>query len=220
MCGRFVQKSERKIIADEFYVGEFFDDAVISYNVAPGQKAGVILRSPSTNIYHQFKWGLVPPWAEDPSIGNKMINARAETIREKPSFRRAFSKRRCIIPVDGFYEWKKIGRYKRPFYIFKKDLKPFGLGGLWEQWQAPDESILKTFTIITVDANSLLKELHDRMPLIISKEHIAVWLSSDEPDEVYDLLNPAPDELLDFYEVSTFVNSPENNDPSCIMPVK
>jgi len=219
MCGRFVQKSERKIIADEFYVGEFFDDVVISYNVAPGQKAGVILRGPGTNTYHQFKWGLVPSWADDPSIGNRMINARAETLREKPSFRKAFLKSRCIIPVDGFYEWKKTGSHKRPFYIFRKDKKPFGLGGLWEQWQAPDGSILKTFTIVTVDANQLLEELHSRMPLIISEKHLDIWLGSENPGDVFNLIKPASEDLLDFYEVSTLVNSPANNNPFCIEPV-
>jgi len=134
MCGRFTQKSERKIITEEFYIQEFLSDVYISYNIAPGQNAGVVIRD-RVNKYAQFRWGLVPFWADDPKIGYRMINARAETVAEKPSFRKAFVKRRCIIPADGFYEWKKEGAYKTPFFVTHRSGRPVGFAGLWEVWQ-------------------------------------------------------------------------------------
>ena len=166
MCGRFVQKSERKIITGEFYILEFLNDISISYNVAPGQNAGVIINE-GKNVYSLFKWGLVPSWSKDMKIGYKMINARAETVAQKPSFRSAFAARRCLVPVDGFYEWKKKGSQKVPFFIYNNTGKPFSLGGLWETWQDPEGKLLKTFTIITTEANNFMKDIHHRMPVIV-----------------------------------------------------
>ncbi len=220
MCGRFIQKSERRIITEEFYVQEFVDEVIRSYNVAPGQKAGVIIND-GENKYVQYQWGLVPYWAKDPSIGNKMINARAETIIDKPSFKAAFRSRRCLIPVDGFYEWKKEEKYKVPYFIFQRSETPFSLAGLWETWNGPDENPLNTFTIITTDANTLLKELHNRMPVIIPPEKRKMWLNPINTNsiELTDFLKPYPESALDFYEVSRFVNSPQNNSPECITPL-
>ena len=131
MCGRFTQKSERKIISLEFYVQDFLSDVFVNYNVAPTQDAGVIVRD-DVYRYVRYRWGLVPFWSKDPKIGNRMINARAETVAEKPSFRNAFTKRRCLVPADGFFEWKKESGYKTPYYIYYSTGKPMSFAGLWE----------------------------------------------------------------------------------------
>lgn len=138
MCGRFTQKSDRRIISLEFYVQDFRSDVFINYNVSPGQSAGVIIYD-SDFCYDQYRWGLVPYWAKDPTIGNRMINARAETVTEKPSFRKAFERRRCLIPADGFFEWKKEDGRKTPYYIFTSSGKPMSLAGLWEIWSPPEK---------------------------------------------------------------------------------
>jgi putative SOS response-associated peptidase YedK len=222
MCGRFIQKSERRIIAEEFYVQEFIDPLAVSFNVAPGQTAGVILAGSGGNGYARYRWGLVPSWAKDPAIGNRMINARSETIAEKPSYRSAFRKRRCLVPVDGFYEWKKDGKLKVPFFIHEQSGRPFSLAGLWESWDDPEGNRLLTFTILTTDANERLRALHDRMPVIIPPGARHLWLDSSAEDvkPLFDLLRPSGEKLLDFYEVSRFVNSPQNNTPECVEPVK
>ncbi len=220
MCGRFIQKSERRIITEEFYIGEFLNEVITSYNIAPGQKAGVIVNDGS-NKYAQYQWGLVPSWAKDPAIGNRMINARVETLNEKPSFRAAFRNRRCLIPADGFYEWKKEGNYKVPYFIYQKSEKPFSLAGLWESWKNPDGITLYTFTIVTTEANDLLRELHDRMPVIVPPEKREAWLSPADTDaaSLSALLKSYDESTLDFYEISRLVNSPQNNSPQCIVPV-
>lgn len=216
MCGRFTQKSERKVIQEEFFIQEFTDEIVVSYNVAPGQNAGIIIND-GANRYCQFKWGLVPSWAKDPKIGYKMINARVETVTEKPSFRKAFDNRRCIIPADGFYEWKKSQQYKIPFYIYRDSEKPLGLAGLWEQWKTDAGPPLFTFTIITTEANDRLKEIHGRMPVILPEEKREAWLT--EGVDVRELIDPYSREDIVFHEVSRYVNSPQNNSPECIEPV-
>lgn len=220
MCGRFVQKSERKIITEEFYVQEFLDDVFISYNVAPGQNAGVITND-GKNRYALIRWGLVPSWADDIQIGYKMINARAETVSQKPSFRSAFSKRRCLIPADGFYEWKKEGSFKVPFYIYNKSENPISLAGLWETWNDPEGNPLKTFTIITTEANDALKDIHSRMPVIIPPEKRSTWLDPEmsEKDRLLGLLIPYGKTELVSHKVSRIVNSPKNNSPECVRPV-
>ncbi len=220
MCGRFTQKSERRIIGEEFYVREFSDEIIVSYNLAPGQNAGVIINE-GINRYVRFKWGLVPSWADDPKIGYRMINARAETVTEKPSFRKAFTKRRCLIPADGFYEWKKCDKYKVPFYIYHNLEKPLGFAGLWEKWVSQDGRPLFTFTIITTKANNQLREIHDRMPVIIPKDKRELWLQPEVAAgaELFPLLEPYRYEDLVYHEVSRMVNSPKNNSPECLKPV-
>lgn len=220
MCGRFSQKSERKLLAEDFFIDEFTDDVVISYNTAPSQKAGVIIND-GKNRYVQFKWGLVPSWAKDQQIGSKLINARAETVASKPSFRKAFRARRCLVPADGFYEWKKSDGYKVPFYIYHKSTRPLGLAGLWDRWKDQEGNILYTFTIITTDATPGLAELHNRMPVIIPPEMRAAWLEAkhESIDELVGFLKPYDDRQLKFHQVSRKVNSPQNNTPDCIKPV-
>ena len=229
MCGRFTQKSERKIIADEFYVQQFLEEPSISYNVAPGQKAGIIIRNNGNNTYDKYKWGLIPPWAKDPSIGNKMINARGETLLSKPSFKRPFLNKRCVIPVNGFFEWKKEGKYNVPYYIFHKSDKPFALAGLWDEWTNPKaddnkNQTIRTFTIITIDSLGSFKDIHSRIPAIISRDIINTWLENPAENKnniskLEKILFESTFDNLDFYQVSKFVNSPANNDPQCIEPI-
>jgi putative SOS response-associated peptidase YedK len=234
MCGRFTQKSERKVLEEEFFIQEFTDHMVVSYNVAPGQKAGIVIND-GTVRYVQFFWGLVPSWAKDPKIGSRMINARGETVESKPSFKAPFRTRRCIVPADGFYEWQKRDKGKAPFYIYNSTGRPFGLAGLWDCWtkkgtqgkEDVDAGPLYTFTIITTQASPALSALHDRMPVIIPKDRIRQWLAAGErPNEPYAegqeserLLVPYTGGDLSFHEVSRFVNSPGNNTPACIKPV-
>lgn len=230
MCGRFTQKSERKIISLEFYVQDFASDVFINYNVAPGQDAGVIVRD-DVYRYIRYRWGLIPFWAKDPTIGNRMINARAESVAEKPSFKRAFSQRRCLVPADGFYEWKKEGNFKRPYYIYNAKNKPMSFAGLWETWfpkegtfpnfTATKEEPLHTFTIITTEANQKLQQLHDRMPVIIPEDKREQWLNSEASSgDLEELLVPLTASEIEFHEVSRMVNSPQNNSPQCIEPVE
>ena len=224
MCGRFTQKSERKALQEEFFIQEFSDHIMVSYNVAPSQKAGIVIND-GRNRYVQFSWGLVPSWAGDPKIGSRMIIARGETVAGKPSFWDAFKKRRCIVPADGFYEWQKKGHYKVPFYIYSSSGKPFGLAGLWERWvpkDMPQDMVndgkqLFTFTIITTEAADYLKELHDRMPVIVPEDKRERWLSAADGAE--ELLVPYRGEDIIFHEVSHYVNSPKNNSIECIKPV-
>jgi len=220
MCGRFVQKAERKIITEEFYVRAFIDEVLTSYNVAPGQNAGIIINR-GDNVYVQYRWGLVPSWAKDPQIGNKMINARAETVAQKPSYKSAFRNRRCLVPVDGFYEWKRTGGYKIPYFIHHRSKKPFSLAGLWETWKDPEGSPVSTFTIITTDANAALHPIHERMPVVIPTEKRVFWLdSAADIQSLQILLVPFNSSELLFHEVSRLVNSPDNNSPQCIVPVE
>ena len=224
MCGRFTQKSERKVLQEEFFIQEFSDHITVSYNVAPGQKAGVIIND-GRNRYDRFTWGLVPSWADDPKTGYRMINARGETVPQKPSFREAFRKRRCIVPADGFYEWQKRDNYKVPFYIYRSSGKPFGLAGLWERWvpknmpeyESIDGKTLFSFTIVTIQAADYMRELHDRMPVIVPEDKRELWLSAEEDPK--ELLLPYRGTDITFHEVSRYVNSPKNDSPECIMPV-
>ncbi len=191
-----------------------------SYNVAPSQFAPIIRTDgPGLHRLDMLKWGLIPHWAKDAAIGNMMINARAETLEEKPAFRPAFKARRCIVPISGFYEWKKLGsaKNKQPYYITASDEKPLLLAGLWEHWHGNEESPeTLSFTIITTTPNELMSKLHDRMPVILAPEDQSTWLESKDPPT--QLLRPYPSELLLCREVSTRVNSPKNNDPTCIEP--
>lgn len=196
-----------------------------SYNVAPTQSAPVVrLIEGGGRGAGLFRWGLVPFWAEDPKIGSALINARAETVADKPAFRAAFKARRCLVPVSGFYEWKKMGAHKQPYYIRAAADEPLLLAGLWESWRprpaedAAHAAPLETYTIITTTPNELLATLHDRMPVIIAPEDQARWLEGTHYD-AQSLLKPSPAELLMCHPVSTRVNSPRNNEAACIEPV-
>jgi putative SOS response-associated peptidase YedK len=176
MCGRFTLATNLGAIAKRFGVARFLDGGAPRYNIAPTQPV-IVVNDDGTRRLTQMQWGLIPSWAKDPAIGNRMINARAETVATKPAFRVALRKRRCLIPADGFYEWQPVGRRKQPVYITLKTREPFSFAGLWETWTAPDGQEVKSCTIITTDANALLKPIHDRMPVILTREAEGVWLN-------------------------------------------
>jgi putative SOS response-associated peptidase YedK len=194
------------------------------YNVAPMQMVPVIRESDAGGVRRRtislLKWGLVPIWADDPAIGNRMINARAETIDSKPAFRKAFEQRRCIVPADGFYEWEKTGpRSKQPMAIVGADRQPLALAGIWERWRGKEMQgeWLETCTILTCEPNDLLREVHDRMPVILEREDVAPWLDSrSAPPDVKALLRPLASERMMMYPVGRHVNTPANDDARCI----
>ena len=222
MCGRFVLASPLSLIAETFSVGMtgVGVDLRPRYNIAPGQDVVAVVFE-GENRLTQFRWGLVPSWAKDPSIGARMINARAETVAEKPSFRAAFEKRRCLIAADGFYEWRREGQRKIPVYICRKSRKPFGFAGLYETWTSPEGREVRTCTIITTEANELLRRVHDRMPVILPPESQALWLDPAMKDKprLLALLGPYPADRMTAHDVSPRVNSPLHDDPENIRPV-
>lgn len=200
MCGRFVLIADLSDIAEYFDIGERLPDCKTGWNIAPGQHISAVIRQNGQNIIESFLWGLIPSWAKDPSIGNKLINTRAESVHEKPSFRDAFKKRRCLIIVNGFYEWKKEGKRKIPLYFYLKSGKPFGLAGLYESWMSPARKQINTCTIITTEANSLISPIHDRMPVIIPKEQEKIWLDEKTEDKsiLLPILKPYPAGEMDY----------------------
>ncbi len=192
------------------------------YNIAPTQTVVAIAATPAyTRQVHLCRWGLVPSWAKDLTIGAKLINARAETVAEKPSFRAAFKQRRCLIPADGFYEWQRTDRKtKQPYYFQLIDQQLFAFAGLWERWQG-DESVVETCTILTTQANALLQPVHDRMPVMIAPEQYNRWLdSTTTAASLQELLQPYAASAMQSYPVSTAVNSPAHDSPECVEPVR
>lgn len=194
MCGRFVLITDLSVIAREFNIPALSVHYSPGRNISPGQQIPAIVGFAGGNILTSFLWGLVPFWAKDPSIGAKLFNARAETIAEKPSFKNAFVKRRCLIPADGFYEWKKEGNKKIPYCFGLKSGYPFFFAGLYEHWIAPDKKQVETCTIITTRANDVVAPIHDRMPVIVPKVARALWLNPDmkDPGPLLDILKPYP----------------------------
>lgn len=220
MCYRFVRESTIVDIAREFDVDEINEDIAPSYNISPTQNIPALIND-STRRIEVLRWGLIPPWAEDISIGNKLLNARGETITEKPSFRLAFKKRRCLIPATGYYEWKRKGSNKTPMFIHLKDEKIFGIAGLWERWTSPSGEQINSCTIITIAANDWLKPVNDRMPVIIPNDQVALWLDSTgrSEEDLMHFIKPYNADLMKKYEVSSAVNSPKNDSPENIVPV-
>jgi putative SOS response-associated peptidase YedK len=217
MCGRYTLKTPVNALAEWFDLDDYPSSLTPSYNVAPTQEVAAILEEGEERKLETFRWGLIPSWAKDPSIGNKMINARAETVSEKPSFRSAFKKRRCLIVADGFYEWQKTDGGKQPFHIKLSDSSPFAFAGLWETWDKDGEEI-RSCSIITTDANDLMNEIHHRMPVILHPENYGVWLDSgfEEKETLMDILKPYPSDQMEAYAVSRRVNKPSNNEPSVL----
>lgn len=222
MCGRYSLQHTPEQIAERFEVIESTFQVEPRYNIAPSQTLAVVGATPNGRKLAGRKWGLVPFWAADPSVGNRMINAKAETLAEKPAFKYAIAKRRCLIPADGFYEWqKRKDGPNQPFYIRRRDRGLFAFAGLWEYWVSPEGEELRSCTIITVDPNELLRPLHDRMPAILAREHEAMWLdpSIKDPAVVRPLLDSYPGDELEFYPVARSVNSPAIDAPSLIEPL-
>lgn len=224
MCGRFVQASAPTLLVEHFHVDELVVDNTFEphYNVAPRMDALTIVDRGDTRSLGQMRWGLVPLWAENPAIGDRMINARAETLLEKAAFRSAFERRRCIIPVDGFYEWQATpGPKKQPMYIQARDNAPLAFAGLWESWRdraEPDAPWLRTCAVITTDANALMRPVHDRMPVVLDEDDWDEWLDREVGDAsaLVALLHPPSEELLVMHPVSTRVNAARNDDATLI----
>jgi len=225
MCGRYSQGVDVSKLMDRFNVVVRNDLLTLPkrYNIAPSQNAPVIIRQNQEDYLELFRWGLIPSWAKDPSIGNRMINARAEGIGKKPSFRKPLKRTRCLVPADSFYEWKldENGRTKTPMRVVLKSHEPFAFAGLWDIWKDPKGKEIRSFTIITTNANKLLRSIHDRMPVILKKDDEEAWLDhNEEVSKLILMLNPLPDEKMEAYPVSKVVNSPRNDNEECIKPLK
>jgi len=233
LCGRFARFSPAHIFRMLFQLNEFIDIPP-QYNISPGQDIyavrGIIMRdeqartaSADSNYDKEvvsFKWGLIPFWAKDPTIGNRMINSRSETVTEKPSFKTAFKNHRCLIPTDGFFEWQKQkDGGKQPYFIHMKSDEPFAFAGIWDRWKSPEEQIIESCSILTTEPNSLLQPIHNRMPVIIDPNDFEQWLNPSNTDieELKDLLKPFDAKKMAAYPVSTYVNSPSNKDEKCIL---
>jgi putative SOS response-associated peptidase YedK len=222
MCGRFTLTTPMPVLAELFLFPEMEAQAQPPrYNIAPTQVVAAV-RAADDAGHRELaycRWGLIPSWADDPAIGNRLINARAETAAEKPAFRSAFRHRRCLIPADGFYEWQKADGRKQPFYFKRKDGQPFAFAGLWERWERGGEPI-DTCTILTTEANELVHPVHERMPVILAPEDYARWLDPKvkQAELLQPLLHPYRDNSMTAYQVRPIVNNPRNESPQCTEP--
>jgi putative SOS response-associated peptidase YedK len=215
MCGRYVLSAEPQQVQQEFNLSST-PTLAPRYNIAPSQPVAIITNEAPDELTI-VKWGLVPSWSKDPKIGYKMINARSDTAHEKPSFRAAFKRRRCLIPVSGFYEWTTVDGAKQPHYIYVKDTDVFSFAGLWEVWHSPDGDEVWTCSILTTDANDTIQKLHHRMPVILDGDNRDFWLDNDsEVDELRMLMKPYDENKIDYYPVSKAVNSPHNDNPTLV----
>jgi putative SOS response-associated peptidase YedK len=229
MCGRFTFAVDPADLSEIFPGYEFPADLRPRYNIAPTQDVAVVANDGERRVAC-FRWGLIPSWAQDPAIGSRMINARAEMVAEKPSFRAAYKRRRCLVLADGYYEWRKEpgGARKTPFFIRLKSKpgagsrgsRPFAFAGLWETWESPEGSPVRSCTIITTTPNDALRAIHDRMPVILAPRDYGIWLSQADaaPATLAPLLRPYPADDMEAFAVSPLVNNPRNDDPRCIAP--
>jgi len=231
MCGRFTLRAPASQIAEQF---SLFDAPELRprYNIAPTQPVPVVRLQPDgegndkpdgerrRELVH-LHWGLIPHWADDPSIGNRMINARSETVAQKPAYKAAFRRRRCLVLADGFYEWRKTGRAKQPYFIHLADDRPFAFAGLWESWEGADHSYIESCTLLTGEPNEVVRPIHDRMPVILAPDAYARWLdvSIQDPRQLEPLLAPYPAAEMRARQVSRHVNNPRNDDERCIATI-
>lgn len=218
MCGRYTLSSDGEALVAAFGIAEL---AVWSprYNIAPSQIVPALRQSDRSMVATNFHWGLVPKWAKDRKMGSRLINARAETVAQKPSFRAAFQKRRCLVLADGYYEWVKHGNVKQPYHICQQSQRPFAFAGLWEIWSDAQGSPYASCSIITCASSPELARLHHRMPVVLDSADYPRWLADEStPDELIELLKPAANGTFNAYPVSTFVNSPAHEGPDCITP--
>jgi putative SOS response-associated peptidase YedK len=221
MCARFTLTARPDLISQLFDL-DLLLDIHPRYNVAPTQDVlAVRTAADGEREFARLRWGLIPSWSNDASIGNKLLNARSETIAEKPSFRDAIRKRRCLIAADGFYEWKTENRHKQPYFIHFPDRKPFAFAGIWERWHADDGKLVESCSILTTAANDLLKPLHERMPVILAKQDYPLWLDSHVTDaaEVQPLLRALPADALQLYAVTPKVNNARFDEPQFVEPL-
>ncbi|MBT8232384.1 MAG: SOS response-associated peptidase [Saprospiraceae bacterium] len=221
MCGRSSLTKTEKELEERFNATFYSEDLerynpIPNFNVAPSHMMPIITQSDKTH-FQAMRWGFIPFWAKDVKIGYKMINARVETVLEKNTFKKAVSNKRCLVPADGFYEWKRQGKIKQPFRIQKKDGSLFSYAGLWSKWISPQGETIYSFTVITQPPNKLVEDIHDRMPAILTEEQEELWLSEDlSPEDLVGMIAPYPDELLIAYPVSDKVNNVRNNDKSLL----
>ena len=219
MCGRFSFSPLSKIIEDRFDV-KVDSNYKPRYNCAPSQNLAVISNFDPGSLSY-FRWGLIPFWARDPKIGYRMINAKAETITEKPSYKNAFRRKRCLVLSDGFFEWKKVGeKEKTPYRILLKEESLFSMAGIWDAWKNEEGEIINSFSIITTVPNDLMMNIHDRMPVILHPADESKWLGDTAPEVLLELLRPFPAEKMTAYPVSKLVNSPVNDRPEILDPVE
>jgi putative SOS response-associated peptidase YedK len=220
MCGRFTQFAHREQLARLLGIDpEDVPPPHPRYNIAPTQLVAVVRLDDGKRALRPMRWGLVPSWADDLTIGNRLINARAETVADKPAFRAAFKSRRCLIPTTGFYEWVPVAssKQKQPVHVRMKDGLPFALAGLWERWNDEDGAQLESCTIITTTSNDLIRPFHDRMPVIIAPADFDVWLDPrTPPEQLHALLRPFPSDAMEVVPVGGFVSNPRNEGPQCL----
>ena len=225
MCGRLTQRLTWHEIHALLSLAGPAANLRPRYNLAPSQNAAVVRNDAGERRLSMLRWGLIPPWAKDPGVGHKLINARAETAAVKPAFRAAFSKRRCLIPVDGYYEWRREGSVRQPWLITRRDGGPMAFAGLWERWRVPEGTVLRgslaerrpgnvveTFTVLTTEASATMCALHHRMPVILPSEEFGAWLTGDDVQ-----LGPVPEDWLAMHRVGLRVNNPRNDDPECVV---
>lgn len=220
MCGRFTSRVDPSGLASLYGAAFQGEGLAPSYNVAPGKRVPVVVLEEGRRVLRAFVWGLVPFWAKDRAIGNRLINARAETLAEKPAFRQAFRKRRCLILADGFYEWKTAGSRKVPHHIFLPDREVFAFAGLWERWEPPEGEPLLSCAVVTTAANAFMAPIHDRMPVILTPQGEVRWLDPASPPEVLRALLAPYAGPMAARAVSTLVNSPRNDLPDCLLPLE
>lgn len=216
MCGRYFLDTLPELLVEQFRVHKYPVYSA-SYNIAPTQPTLILRRHGDEDEWAWVRWGLVPHWAKDISIAAKMINARGETVADKPAFRGAFRYRRCIVPASGFYEWQARAGGKQPFAIVPTDTPAFGFAGLWEHWTAPDGSVLETSAVVTTAANALMAPIHDRMPVILAPADYQTWMQAS-PAEAGALIRPYPAERMRAFAVARAVGSVRNNSPELIVP--
>jgi len=218
MCGRFALTDDEAALMA--FLG--FSDGVAvlpRYNIAPTQPVAIVRQEHGIRRMTFARWGLVPAWVKDPQAFSLLINARADSLLERPAFKNAMRYRRCLVPATGFYEWHRQGRAKQPYWVRRRGGGPLALAGLWETWADQDGGEIDSATIVTVDANATVRPIHDRMPAIVAPADFDVWLTSPDPGEAMALLKPAPDDLLEAIPVSDRVNRAEPDDPGLIAPV-
>jgi putative SOS response-associated peptidase YedK len=218
MCGRYSLADLNDTFSSRFKVTNYIHNLTPRYNVAPSQTVPVVVRAEDENQAELMDWGLIPAWSRD---GKGFINAKAETVSTKPSFKRAFRVHRCIVPVSSFFEWQRSPEGKFPYLIKLKREKLFGLAGIWEEWQGPYDLPVQSFAIITCPANPLVARIHDRMPVILKQEDEATWLNPAlrDPAQLRPLLRPYPASEMEAYRVTLAVNSPSNNSPELLEPI-
>ncbi len=221
MCGRFTLTVDPAELKDAFSDYDFPAQFAPRFNIAPSQPV-LAIPNDGQNRADFFVWGLIPSWAKDPSIGSRLINARGETLAEKPSFRGGFKYKRCLILADGFYEWKTQPgtKVKIPHFIHMKDRQPFAFAGLWDEWNSPDGSLVRSCTIVTTEPNELMASIHNRMPVILPPDAYEQWIDPAvrTPDSLQPLIRPYPAKEMAAYPVSTLVNSPKNDLAECVVP--